>query len=163
MTILTILMSLLNFTDSFAFVSGLCVIGVLACLYAIDIESSGKKPKYQRICDVNESMSCTLVLTSKYAHMAKLMFKLDENSMFNLSNAQYGLMFYIGLFVFQFYPFTLIPFHDVLFLLATSASVVGSIGLALILKYILHNLCMICVCMYVINTLLFISTVMHMI
>ena len=154
--------SLLNVTDSYVFVSALCLVGVGACLYAVDIEKSGKKPKYKRMCDVSESMSCTLVLTSKYGHMAKLLFKLDEKSIFNMSNAQYGLIFYLGLFFFQFYPFTVLPYHSVLFLTATLSSVMASLGLAWILYYVLHNFCMICVCMYVINTLLFVSALVHM-
>jgi len=151
----------LTFIDSNVFT--ICLIGIVICIYAVNIEKSGKNPKYKRLCDVNESMSCTLVLTSKYGHMAKLLFNLNEHSIFNMSNAQYGLLFYLGLLCFQFYPFTLLPYYDVLFFVATLSSVIASIGLAWILYYILHNFCMICVCMYIINSLLFTSAVMRLI
>ena len=158
--------ALLSLTDSFGFVISLCVLGIAICIYAIKVETvvmsekkRNGKPSFTQICDVNESISCSLVLTSSYSHMAKMMFGLDENSVFNHSNAEYGLLFYIGLLIFHIYPFTLLPFHSWLFLLGTAGSVAASCGLAWILKYRLHSLCLICVCMYVVNILLFISSV----
>ena len=162
------LIALLNLTDSFTFVRGLCIMGIAICIYAIKVEAvvlgekkRNGKPSYSQLCDVNESVSCTLVLTSKYSHMAKLIFKLHDESFFNLSNAQYGLMFYIALLIFHIYPFTLFPFHSWFVLLGAIGSVVASCGLAYILKYILHNLCLICLCMYVVNVLLLISSIMR--
>lgn len=161
---------LLNFTDTSTFVISVCVVGIVACLYAINIETNAKeetrrtgKPKYTSVCDMSKSMSCTRVLTSTYAHMVKYLFNLDENSIFNYSNAQYGLVFYCCLLIFHLYPFTLFPYHTFIFLCFSVASVIGSCGLAWILYHILHNLCMICVCMYVVNCLLLTSAVMHLI
>lgn len=154
------LVNYLSFTDSTTFVVSLCIIGIAICIYASDIERSHGKVK--RACDVSESMSCTLVLTSKYGHMAKLLFGLDEKSFFNMSNAQYGLFFYIGLLLFQFYPFTMIPYHDILFLIGTFTSVLASVGLAWILYFKLRNFCMVCVCMYIINLLMFTSSIVHL-
>ena len=142
------------------FVSGLCIVGILICIYAIDIEKSGaKKTQYKRICDVNESMSCTLVLTSKYGHMAKLLFNLSENSILNKSNAEYGLLFYIGMLLLSLLPSTIIPYHSQLFFLGTLSSVLASLGLAWILYAKLRNFCLICVTMYFINSLLLISSI----
>lgn len=142
----------------------LCLLGILTCVYAVKVEEAGisetkahGKVLKSQGCDVDDEMSCSLVFSSEYSHMAKKLFKLHENSRFNWSNAHYGLVFYIGLFVFNLYPFTLLPFHSSLFLLGTTGSVVASLGLAYILKYILHNFCMICVGMYIINSLLFVS------
>jgi len=160
----------LNLTDSFQFVVNLCVIGIIVCLYAIKIEKDedeykkdDDKQRVPRMCDINDSMSCTAVLTSKYSHMTKLIFGLSENSVFNYSNAHYGLVFYIGLLLFQFYPFTLIPYHEYIFLCMSIASIIASCGLAWILYYILHNFCMICVCMYIVNAFLLTSSIMHVI
>lgn len=153
---------MLQLLDSFPCVAGLCFLGMVVCAYAINIETSAKgQRKVIRRCDVNKNMSCTLVLTSRYSHMAKVIFKLRDDSMFNYSNAQYGFVFYLAMLVWQFYPFTLLPGHALIFLLMTSASVLGSCGLAYILYAILHNLCLICVCMYVINGLLFTSSLLH--
>lgn len=144
-------------------IEALCCLGIAVCLYAIDIEKGGKKPKYKRVCDVNESMSCTLVLTSKYGHMAKLLLGLDDKSLFNRSNAEYGLLFYIGLLAFQFYPWTSLTWHPLLFFIGTLAAVLASIGLAGILYFVLHNFCMICVCMYLINSALFAAAAIRLI
>ena len=163
------LINLLNLTNSFTFVFSLCCMGIVVCLYAIKIEKDEERYKKDeklrapRMCDINDSISCTTVLTSKYSHMTKIMFGLSENSIFNYSNAHYGLLFYIGLTAFQFYPFTLIPYHAHLFFAASVASVIASCGLAYILRYILHNFCMICVCMYIINILFLISSSMRLI
>jgi len=168
--IMSLLTLVLDLTNSTGFIVSVCVIGAIICLYAIKVESVGfaekkkyGKPQYKQICDVNESMSCTLVLTSKYSHMAKLMFNLNDNSIFNYSNAQYGLLFYISLLIFQFYPFTMIPYHNIIFLCLTLSSILASMGLAWILYSILMNFCMICVCMYIVNTLLCLSAIAHLI
>lgn len=151
------------------FVASLCMVGVLICLYAIKVETVGfsekkayGKPQYRQICDVNESMSCTLVLTSKYSHMVKLIFGLTDKSIFNYSNAQYGFAIYVGLLVVQFYPFTLLPYYDLVFLIVTGSSVLASMGLAWILYSVLHNFCLICFCMYMVNGLMFTSAIMRM-
>jgi len=143
----------------------LCLLGIIVCAYAIKVEEAGmsETKKHGKVlksqgCDVDDEMSCSLVFSSEYSHMAKKIFNLDETSFFNWSNAHYGLVFYIGLFIFNLYPFTLLPFHSGLFLLGTTGSVFASLGLAYILKYILHNFCMICVGMYIINFLLFFSS-----
>jgi vitamin-K-epoxide reductase (warfarin-sensitive) len=138
----------------------LCLLGVLICKYAVGIENSKEKKK--RMCDVNESMSCTRVLTSKYGHMAKLLFGLKEDNFFNLSNAQYGLIYYIGLLLFQFYPLTLIPYHDFLCFIGTLGSFFASLGLAWILYFKLHDFCMVCVAMYIVNSLLLTSAIRHL-
>lgn len=133
----------------------LCLIGALICTYAIYIEKNSKRPKFKAICDINDNTSCTLVLTSKYSHMIKLIFNLKDNNKFNLSNAQYGLLFYISLILYQYQPFIFLPFYNLIFLFITSCSLVGCVVLAYILYYKLHNLCLICITMYVINILLF--------
>lgn len=141
----------------------LCLIGVLVCLYGIYIEKNVKTPKFRAICDINNNTSCTLVLTSKYSHMIKLLFNLNDSSRLNLSNAQYGLLFYIGLILYQYYPFTLLPFYNFLFFCIIFSSFVACIVLAYILYYKLQQLCLICVAIYIINTALFIIAVINLI
>jgi vitamin-K-epoxide reductase (warfarin-sensitive) len=159
----------LNFAGTFQFAIIWSIIGIGVCKYAIYIESeeyNRKKndgKKIERLCDVNDWISCTAVLNSEYSHMTKMIFGLNENSMFNWSNAHYGLVFYIGLLFFHFYPLTLLPYHEYLFLIATIGSVVASCGLAYILRYILHQLCLICVFMYIVNAFLFTSSVMRIV
>lgn len=152
-------MDLLNYIDSVPFVITMCILAMAACRYAIKIEKDGGSIK--QACDINDVVTCSSVLNSEYAHMAKLVLKLQDDSPLNWSNAQYGLVAYAFLIIFQLYPFTLIPYHDYLFLAMTSVSVLASCGLAYILRYILKQFCAVCVFMYCINFLLFISSVMR--
>ena len=141
------------------FVVTVCVLAMAACCYAIKIEKDGGSTK--QACDINDIVSCSSVLTSEYAHMVKLILKLDENHFLNLSNAQYGLISYFFLILFQFYPFTLLPYYDYIFLAMTSVSVLASFGLAYILRYVLKQFCAVCVFMYFLNVLLFVSSVLR--
>ncbi len=152
-------MTLFELFNSVPFVVTMCVLAMAACKYAIKIEAAGGTIK--QACDINDIVSCSNVLTSEYAHMMKLVLKLQDDSPLNWSNAQYGLVAYIFLIVFQFYPLTLIPYHEYLFLAMTSVSVLASVGLAYILRYILKQFCAVCVFMYFINLLLFISAVVR--
>jgi vitamin-K-epoxide reductase (warfarin-sensitive) len=152
-------LQMLQLTESTTFTIALSIVGILICLYAIDIEKS-KKPKYARICDINDSMSCTIVLTSKYSHMVQLLFNLHPTHILNYSNAQYGLLFYTIILLLQFIT---IPHHNLIFFIMATSSLIASCGLAWILYNRLHNFCMICVCMYIINTLLTTSAIMRII
>jgi len=163
------LIDFLNYTASFEFVIIWCIIGIGVCAYAIYIESEeydNKKndgKQTERLCDINDWISCTAVLNSEYSHMTKMIFGLKENNMFNWSNAHYGFAYYVLLLTFQFYPFTLIPYHNYLFLCGTIGSVLASCVLAYILRYILHQLCLICVFMYIVNAVLFTSSIMRIV
>jgi len=132
---------------------GLC--GILASLYAINVEknATGKK-KYVAFCDVNDSMSCSRVLTSEYANLSRIFFGFDKNSWFNRSNTYYGVLFYLAVMLYPFWPFTLVPFREYLLLGASIGSIAASCTLAYILTFKLHNFCLVCVVTYVINGLI---------
>ena len=145
---------------------GLCgICGIVVTLYAIYVErmakskSGGGQSKYKAICDVNDSMSCTLVLTSKYSKMMGTIFNLDKDSWFNLPNTYYGLLFYVCVTLYPLYPFILIPFREVLLLGASLMSIVSSVMLAYILYFKLKNLCMVCIVTYVINITILLSAI----
>lgn len=158
----SLIWSFFSLFDSVGAVGVLCFLGVLFSLYAFKIESTGDPKKRVAICDVGENASCTFVLTSKYGHMAKLMFGLSDKSPFNYSNAVYGMLFYVCAFCLRCtWIFNEFPFASFTFLLMTLASVCASLGLAWILYAKLHNLCMICVCTYTLNMLLFGSALVH--
>lgn len=144
------------------FVIGLCLLGIVICYYAMKVESKDMmSPKFLKICGNGDS--CSLVLSSKYAHLMKLIFNLPENSPFNCSNAHYGLFYYCFLCLFQFYPLTLLPFYNQVFFTLTLFSVLGSCVLAWILYSILHTFCRVCFSIYIVNTLLFISAIIRLI
>ena len=159
---LSLVWSFFSLFDSDGVAGFLCILGIFFSLYALKIESTGDPKKRVAICDVGENASCTFVLTSKYGYMAKLLFKLDEKSPFNYSNAAYGCLFYMSVYMVRCtWIFNIFPFTSFIFLMMTFSSVCASLGLAWILYAKLHNLCMICVFTYTLNMLLFGSALVH--
>lgn len=112
------------------------------------------------MCDINESIGCTVVLTSKYAHLMRLFLNLEKGSLFDKSNAFYGLCFYIALFTIYWIP---LPYHQVIFFLMTLPSIAASCGLAWILYKYLRMLCLICVTTYIINFALVVVAILNLI
>ena len=135
-------------------ISILGLIGLAVTLYAINVEKNAVAAK-RALCDINEHISCTLVLTSKYAKMMGLIFKLPYKHPLNLPNTYYGLIFYIIIILYPVYPFTLIPFREVLFLVASSFSLLSCCGLAYILYVYLKDFCIVCVATYIVNIFIF--------
>lgn len=132
------------------------IIGIIVCLYAIYIDKVSKKEKnYVAFCDINNYMSCSVVLKSPYSRLTKLCFGLNENSLFNVPNTYYGLLFYIAITIYPIYPFTLIPFRELMFFGASFTSLLLCCALAYILYFKLHNFCAICVATYFINMFIF--------
>jgi len=129
--------------------------GILASIYAIYVEWSAKGnakgKKYVALCDINDNMSCSRVLTSDYARLAKMFLGLEDGSPFNWPNTYYGLLFYVAVTLYPMYPFTLIPFREYLFLGASVGSILASCVLAWILYFRLKDLCLVCATTYVIN------------
>lgn len=135
------------------FISVLGLIGVAISLYAIYVESSARKSgkKFVALCDMNESASCSLVLTSAYSRLGEVYLGLPKDSIFNLPNTYYGLLFYIAVTVYPIFPFTLIPFREVLFFGASLLSIGICCLLAWILYFKLKNFCGVCVASYIVN------------
>lgn len=130
------------------------ILGILASLYAIYVEKRFPDKNYRASCDIGPNASCTFVLSSEYAHLAKMWFKLDRKSMFNVPNTYYGFLFYVAVTLYSVYPFTLIPLREFLLFGASCLSILMSIVLAWILMFRLKNFCAICVTTYVINVAL---------
>jgi len=110
------------------FCSGL--VGLAVTLYGIYLEKSNTNTKYVFICNGD---SCSRVLKSEYAYLTRMVFGLDKSSMFNIPNTYYGVLFYMGIIAYQFYPFSMIPYHYGLLLLASSFSILLNMYLAYLL------------------------------
>lgn len=165
MSAVATIVDLIGSADSPAFIKILCALGVAVCYYAIHVETealAAKKndKKYIPWCSIFGA-SCTRALTSDFSHMTKLVFGLKQNSIFNYSNAQYGLAYYLCLLIANFYPFTMFPYHKLIFFCFTFTSVLASLGLGYILARVLKTFCTVCVTMYVINSLLMVSAVVR--
>ena len=140
-------------------ISILGFVGVIVTSYAIYVEKYALTQNFRAICDINSKASCSVVLTSRYARLAKLWLKLPNDSKFNLPNTYYGLLFYIAVILYPIYPFTLVPFREVLLLIAAIMSVMMCVVLGWILYYKLKNFCAVCVTTYIINMSILIISV----
>ena len=134
------------------------VIGALCTLYAIYVEKRHEdNANYNAYCDINNRVSCTAVLKSPYARMVKKTFNLSDNSVFNVPNTYYGMLFYIAVILYNVYPFTLIPFREVLLLGASFCSLLVCVMLGYIMHYKLHNYCLVCIATYIVNAFVFVG------
>mmetsp|Transcript_8884 Transcript_8884/g.33535 ORF Transcript_8884/g.33535 Transcript_8884/m.33535 type:complete len:122 (-) Transcript_8884:78-443(-) len=100
-------------------------------------------------------MKCSAVLTSEYGHIFSKLGVIPKDSLLDLPNAGFGLIFYT-LFVLK--PlFTAIlgsAGSKMLFFVVSIAGVAISVVLFYVLRFILHDMCVLCVSTYVLNGLL---------
>lgn len=129
--------------------TAISIIGCGLCAYAIYVELSHASG----ICDINETVSCSYVMKSKYSRMARLVFDLPRHHPLNLSNAEYGLVFYGGLAVMEWLP---IERHqkDMLWISSSVVACLTSLGLAWVLHRHLKRVCLVCLGLYGVNGLL---------
>lgn len=116
-------------------------LGVILAAYAYYVEYRTAEARrmgleYKALCDFS-IFSCTTVFSSQWGS-ATQMIGLPK-----LSNALTGLLFYL----FEL----LIERHTPLLLLCSLASCVGSVVLFYALTFILHDFCVVCFTVYVVN------------
>ena len=117
----------------------LIIIGFLLSAYSFYVVKKMKKEKnYKAVCDISDRVSCTRAFSSKYGEI------------FGLSNTIYGMIFYAIIFILALFGFINYIFYLSIF------SVIGSIYLAYVLYFKLHNLCLVCHGIYLVNLLLLI-------
>ena len=115
----------------------LAVLGFLLSWYALHIEKkTAQDANYKPVCDINENMACSVVISSKYGKVA------------GISNSIGGLFFYALVFTLGFFNLSQIILYLAI------ASVLGSLYLAYVQYIKLKNLCLVCNGIYIINILL---------
>ncbi|KAK0057221.1 vitamin K epoxide reductase complex subunit 1-like protein 1 [Biomphalaria pfeifferi] len=127
------------------------IIGVVICLYSLYIEvNKERNPNYRALCDFNEHMSCSKVLTSEYSIGFGFMhLLLGKNHALNARNCNIGLVVYVtNLLMSLVLPISLAT--TVMFY-CSIVSVLGCVYLAFILFLILKDICVVCISMYVVN------------
>ncbi len=124
-------------------------IGCLVSLYAIYIEYNMKyNQDFVPACDFGSFASCSKVLGSSYAHILSHFGVVAKNSTFDLSNATFGLFFYlISILHGKFSPF--------MYLFFALGALGSSFYLAYILRVVLQDVCVVCISSYVVNFVLF--------
>ncbi len=115
----------------------LSAMGFLLSLYALVVEQRLQRNQfYKASCDISAVVSCSTVLLSPYA------------SLFGVSNAAIGMIFYTAMMVCAWYSYTELLRYGAL------VSVFASVLFSYILYFKIHVLCPICTLIYVVNVLL---------
>lgn len=122
-----------------------CIIGLALSYYAYVVEIKKEEDdSYTAMCDISEHISCTKVFMTGYGKGFGL---LPKNSIFNIPNPIYGLVFYTQLAVLS----TINNYYCSATVVALGIlSNILSIYLAYIL-YVFNVICIVCVGTYIVN------------
>lgn len=109
--------------------------------------------EYVAMCDVAERVSCSAVITSEYSKLFTLIGLVPQDSVLDVPNANYGLVFYMGLLL-VYVLSSRIPHAKTLLLIAAIASALLSLVLLYIMLTILHDVCLVCMCTHMCNAVI---------
>ncbi|XP_065184801.1 vitamin K epoxide reductase complex subunit 1-like [Sycon ciliatum] len=139
----------------------LCLAGIVVSVYGKLVALYKKQDSsYRAACDFGSAFSCSTALTSEYANGFGIIGPLLGHDHFlNISNSVYGIFFYAALFVIGGARSQLMRKLNVLL---GAVSCAMSVYLAYILYAILHDFCLVCVTIYVVNILLFILAIVQL-
>jgi vitamin-K-epoxide reductase (warfarin-sensitive) len=130
----------------------LCLVGISLSLYAFYVETRKiSDPSYRAACDINEGMSCSRVLTSRWGRGFGL---FSPDSLLNIPDSLIGLVYYcLSLILNRSYTSQTIARLRIIFSILTN---LGTIYLGYILYFVLHDICFVCCGMYIVNFILLI-------
>ncbi|XP_069508002.1 vitamin K epoxide reductase complex subunit 1 [Ambystoma mexicanum] len=131
-----------------------CTFGIVLSVYAYHVETSKESDaSYRALCDINPSISCSKVFTSRWGRGFGLLEHLfGRQSLVNQPNSVFGVLFYSLQILLGFSGTA----RAAITLVCTSVvSLIGSLYLAYILFFVLSDFCVICVTTYALNFSLF--------
>lgn len=132
-----------------------CLSGLLISLYAVYLKFKIiEDPNYVALCDINESVSCTRVLENDYGHFFSKVGLVPANSSLDYSNALFGSIYYVLMWILLTFARNLKGTRYIAATFSTLAFVF-SIILAYIMITEIQILCLLCLCSYVCNSILF--------
>lgn len=141
-----------------AVVNLLALVGVCVAGYALYIEFATHEAERTGVaasffCDrLAPWMSCSRALTGEYGKMLSKWGLVAKGSALDVPNSAIGMLFYLLALA----PWSALgPRGGDAFMLAALGSLAFSVYLAYVLRYVLHEFCIICVTSYVVNVLLF--------
>lgn len=124
----------------------LCVIGFAVSAYGFFIEKRLKKdPNYKPMCEISDKASCTKPFQSSFSKML------------GISNTVVGMVFYAAIAFFSWFGLYQ------LVLIGSAAACFVSLYLAYILYAKIRTLCLICTSTYLINGMLFLTSLWYVI
>jgi len=135
-----------------------CLAGIAVSLYAWHVESEIARAKaagfeYRAACDIGTFASCSKVLSSSYSHILSHWGLVPRNSVLDASNAVLGALFYAVVAALD-----AVPQLRVVQAAAVSGGLLFTAYLAYILKFVLHDFCLVCAAMYVCNVAIAVAT-----
>jgi len=137
-------------------VTACCVVGVALTVYALRVESLAKVSQdFKAGCDFGSWASCTRVSRSVYGRGLGLIDPHGPLAFLSLSNALYGMLYYLFMLLLQLPSLFPVPRFRALALLASSVSLFTSLYLAIILFFVLKDVCIVCISCYAVNAALF--------
>lgn len=135
------------------YLATLCALGLGLSIYSYYVEIRLEiEDDFTAMCDINEHMSCSKVFKSPYA---KGFGFFPEDSIFYVPNSMFGIPFYCLIMFLAFSPsLTIAKFV----LTSTLLSNCLTPYLAYLLYFVLQDVCVVCVTIYIVNALsLFVS------
>lgn len=131
----------------------ICGLGLLISLYGyyVEVQAETGGDDYKAMCDISETISCTKVFATPYGKGFGVIGRLfGEDSVLNVPNGLFGILFYATSIVLSFTQSgALLNVHLILAVLSN----VLTVYLAYLLIFVIKNLCVVCVSMYVVNAL----------
>ncbi|XP_018354409.1 PREDICTED: vitamin K epoxide reductase complex subunit 1 isoform X1 [Trachymyrmex septentrionalis] len=150
-----------------------CVLGLVLSYYAYTVEvKKDQDDSYQPMCDISEHISCTKVFMTEYGKGFGL---FPKDSVFNIRNPIYGLIFYTLIAILSMYSIivayvsihmsyitiTKLFFSDMInnYTFSVAIVILGIMSniLSIYLSYILcfyRDICVVCISMYIINAVI---------
>ncbi|XP_048372998.1 vitamin K epoxide reductase complex subunit 1 [Sphaerodactylus townsendi] len=128
----------------------LCALGLALSVYAFHVETSKERDAtYRAMCDISATISCSRVFTSRWGRGFGLVADLlGSHSLLNQPNSIFGIAFYTLQVLLGFSNSGLAA---VALLGSSLISIAGSLYLAYILIFVLHDFCVVCVSTYLLN------------
>jgi vitamin-K-epoxide reductase (warfarin-sensitive) len=131
------------------------LVGLAVTSYGIYIT---KYPDRNFFCS---EFKCSSVLKSKYAHLTAMVFGLKRNTMFDIPNTYFGIIFYLSIICYQFCPLSLVVYAKWILFAASISSIMVCLYLAYILFFVMHEYCQVCVASYGVNFVILVTSVLE--
>ncbi|XP_071093348.1 vitamin K epoxide reductase complex subunit 1-like protein 1 [Haliotis cracherodii] len=136
----------------------LCSLGIIISGYAYHVEISKEKDdSYRALCDLSETISCSKVFTSRWGRGFGLIDRIvGRESWLNQPNSVFGMAFYAFQVTLAYNPTSV---GAIVQFVSSVIANVGSVYLAYILFFVLNDVCIVCISMYIVNFLLLLCSI----
>ncbi|XP_063706332.1 vitamin K epoxide reductase complex subunit 1-like protein 1 [Culicoides brevitarsis] len=129
------------------------LLGTLISAYGSYVELTlEENENYEAMCDISEKISCSKVFSTEYGKGFGIVGKvLGEDSILNVPNGLFGLVFYPFFLVTAFIKCGKVARAQKWMALTSNFL---SVYLAYLLYFVIQNLCVVCVALYIVNAFL---------